>query len=248
MSYLENNEAFLGTGDRNSKGQTLEEFLAAYNPKKYDCPSNTVDILIFRKPMDPNMNEAKAANASFMKPKLKLLLVRRSNHPSIGFWATPGGFVNLHETLRDAAARELQEETGVKGLPLAELRTWDDPERDPRWRVITTSFVSLIEGDQPIKAGDDAADAAWFEVSLDKISEASEVKSLIETYSIHLDCSERDLHLSAEATRTIKKIGCFTETSYAVLKKDSIAVDHPLLILDAWLYIQKCANANCSAS
>jgi hypothetical protein len=33
MSYLENNEAFLGTGDRNSKGQTLEEFLAAYNPR-----------------------------------------------------------------------------------------------------------------------------------------------------------------------------------------------------------------------
>ena len=45
-------------------------------------------------------------------------MVKRSNHPSIGFWATPGGFVELKEDISEGAARELEEETCVKGLPL----------------------------------------------------------------------------------------------------------------------------------
>ena len=39
MSYLQDNSAFLGTGERDRKGKSLQEFLDAYDPKKYDCPS-----------------------------------------------------------------------------------------------------------------------------------------------------------------------------------------------------------------
>lgn len=46
-------------------------------------------------------------------------MVKRSNHPSIGFWATPGGFVELKEDISEGAARELEEETCVKGTATA---------------------------------------------------------------------------------------------------------------------------------
>ena len=47
---------------------------------------------------------------------LTVPLVKRSNHPSIGYWALPGGFANMRENLDETARRELEEETGVKGL------------------------------------------------------------------------------------------------------------------------------------
>lgn len=93
-------------------------------------------------------------------------MIKRGNHPSIGYWALPGGFVELREDMDQAAARELEEETGVKGLPLQQLRTWGSYDRDPRWRVITTSYLALVEGELPVKAGDDAADALWMDVEL----------------------------------------------------------------------------------
>ena len=70
MSYLQDNTAFLGTGERDGKGKTLQEFLDAYDPKKYDCPSNTVDIAVFAEG--------------------ELLLIRRDGHPNIGRFALPG--------------------------------------------------------------------------------------------------------------------------------------------------------------
>ncbi len=71
---------------------------------------------------------------------LKVLLVKRSNHPSIGYWALPGGFVNMQENLEDTAGRELEEETGVKGLILEQFAVYGDYDRDPRTRVITTAY------------------------------------------------------------------------------------------------------------
>lgn len=155
MAFLEDLKGFYGTGEKNRAGQSLEEFLDRYDPKKYDCPSCTTDIVAVQ--CDEPLR-------SWGQP-LKLLLVKRGNHPSIGWYATPGGFVELKEDLYEGAARELQEETGVTGLPLQQLRTWGAYDRDPRWRVITTSFLALAEGDLPVRAGDDAADALWMDVS-----------------------------------------------------------------------------------
>ena len=92
-------------------------------------------------------------------------MVKRSNHPSIGFWATPGGFVELKEDISEGAARELEEETCVKGLPLRQMRTWGEWQRDPRWRIITTSYLALVEGDLKVQAADDAKDAQWLDGS-----------------------------------------------------------------------------------
>ena len=134
-------------------GLTEEEFLSQYQPRDYERPSVTVDMLIF------------AVDKS--GENKRLLLIKRKNHPYLGCWALPGGFINLRENLEDTAMRELEEETGVKGVVMEQIATYGDYDRDPRSRVITTAYMALVdERDVSVKAGDDAADAVWCGVSL----------------------------------------------------------------------------------
>ena len=138
---------------RDKNGLTLEEFLANYNPDKYRHPSVTVDMAVFT--MLHNQGAC----------DLAVLLIRRGNHPFLGTWALPGGFVEMEEELADAAARELKEETGVTDVPLRPFGVFGAVARDPRTRVITVAFYSCLDGlpAQP-KAGDDAAEAGFFTV------------------------------------------------------------------------------------
>ena len=90
----------------------------------------------------------------------KLLLVRQYRNALDRYTLEiPAGGLNKGEPTKEAAARELEEETGIQGLPLVQMATWGAFDRDPRWRVITTSYLALVEGDIPVQAGDDAADA-----------------------------------------------------------------------------------------
>lgn len=95
----------------------------------------------------------------------EVLLVRRNNPPFKGKWALPGGFVNTWETLQDAAARELKEETGLEVTHLHQLRAFDDPQRDPRGRTITIAFRGETKEHLEVRGGDDAADARWWRIS-----------------------------------------------------------------------------------
>lgn len=91
----------------------------------------------------------------------RILLVKRKAEPYQGCWALPGGFIDIDETLEHAAARELEEETGVSGLELGQLRAFDRPDRDPRGRNIAVAFLALINNCPSATAGDDAAEAQW---------------------------------------------------------------------------------------
>lgn len=132
-------------------GLTEEEFLSRYQPRDYERPSVTVDMLIF------------AVDKS--GENRRLLLIKRKNHPYLGCWALPGGFVEMKEALQEAAARELEEETGVKGMRLEQLYTFGEVERDPRTRIISVAYMAVVEDEAlSVQAGDDAAEAAWFRV------------------------------------------------------------------------------------
>lgn len=96
---------------------------------------------------------------------LMVLLIRRGIEPFAGEYALPGGFVHYGETLEGAAKRELLEETGKRDVYLEQLYTFGDPGRDPRGRIITVAYYALVpEGEAPLKAGTDAAAAAWVPV------------------------------------------------------------------------------------
>jgi ADP-ribose pyrophosphatase YjhB (NUDIX family) len=92
---------------------------------------------------------------------LQVLLVNRGKPPYLGKRALPGGYLRGGETLDEAALRELEEETSVDGtrLHLVQLRTYSDPERDPRGRVITTAYLALGPNLPIPVAGTDAREA-----------------------------------------------------------------------------------------
>ena len=190
-SFLDDISSFYGTGEKNEKGQTLEEFLKEYDPYQYKNPCATTDMVLFSYAGEKPDTDA-----------LKVLLVCRKNHPSIGYWALPGGFVELYENLVDTARRELEEETGVKGLPVEQFACYGDYQRDPRARVITTAYFSLVnEKEVRVKAGDDAADAAWFTVKLKKgeskdiTTDAAVIRR--EDFSLELENEDRGLKIRA---------------------------------------------------
>ena len=111
------------------------------------------------------MVTADAAVFTFVNGKAKLLLIQRKNEPYQGRWALPGGFVEMDEDLPEAVARELAEETGLRDIPLEQLRTFGKPGRDPRGRTITVAYFGLAGKNAPqIEAGDDAAQAQWFDI------------------------------------------------------------------------------------
>ncbi len=92
-----------------------------------------------------------------------VLLIKRGNEPFKGHYAIPGGFPEMNELLVNAAARELFEETGIKGIELQQIGAFDGPKRDPRDRNISIAFWGRTNQTklQPI-ARDDAAHAQWF--------------------------------------------------------------------------------------
>jgi 8-oxo-dGTP diphosphatase len=94
----------------------------------------------------------------------KVLLVRRGRPPFRGFWALPGGFVELRETVEEALARELREETGLVGHPLRIVGVYSGPNRDPRKPTTTVAFLVGGRGGVPV-GQDDAASAAWVRLS-----------------------------------------------------------------------------------
>lgn len=114
---------------------------------KYPRPSVTTDCVIF----------------GYEGNTLKVLLIERGNEPFKGYWAFPGGFLNMEESAEEGAKRELYEETGLKDAVIKQFHTYTDPDRDPRGRVISIAFYALIQISE-VKGGDDAAQARWFAI------------------------------------------------------------------------------------
>lgn len=103
---------------------------------------------------------------TMVEGRLHVLLVRRKEDPYSGCWALPGGFKRPDESLDQAAARELEEETGIAApARLMQLGAYGDPGRDPRTNVVTVAYLAVTPEIGHVNAGSDAADARVWPVA-----------------------------------------------------------------------------------
>ena len=116
---------------------------------KYPRPALTVDAVVFKE----------------TGIKKEILLIQRKFAPYKGKWALPGGFVDMDETLEQAAFRELSEETGITNVALQQLKAFSTIERDPRSRTISVVFWGVANQATEVIAGDDAGKAQWFDLT-----------------------------------------------------------------------------------
>ena len=213
---------------KNKQGLTEEQFLATYDASKYKRPSVTVDMLIF------TVTEEETTNYRKLPEKvLRLLMIQRGDHPYIGQWALPGGFVQMDESLDEAALRELKEETNIDEIYMEQLYTWGDVGRDPRTRVISTSYMSLVDSTAlDVKASDDADDAKWFTVSCKLYQEQRTVTEkgymLQRLFRLSLVNDENNLWATVKVVKIVE--GKVTKVEREVVESDGISFDHAKII------------------
>lgn len=144
---------------------------------EYKQASLTADVILFR---GQKSKCSDSSDSLAERPVIEVLLIRRAETPDNvygGCWALVGGFVDLdkNEVVRDAAHRELKEETGIDLSALFPnqerlefIGFFDEPERDPRGRTISFVHVAGFTSDEAAllnaSGQDDASDAKWFNI------------------------------------------------------------------------------------
>jgi 8-oxo-dGTP diphosphatase len=101
----------------------------ARNTAGYDAPIGlTADPVVF----------------TLVDDRLSVLLARRLEEPQRGMFALPGGFVGHDESPEQTAERKLREKTGVGPVHLEQLRTYAEPDRDPRGWLPSIAYMALV--------------------------------------------------------------------------------------------------------
>ncbi|GMV15025.1 MAG: NUDIX domain-containing protein [Myxococcales bacterium] len=118
-----------GTAPERPEPESEAEFLSRYDPSEFEHPSVAVDVALL----------------TVRGERLHTLLVRRAEHPHRGRHALPGGFVGMRESLEAAARRVLLAKAGLSRVFTEQLYTFGDPNRDPRTRVISVTYIALVE-------------------------------------------------------------------------------------------------------
>jgi len=136
---------------------------------EFSRPSVATDVCIF----------------TVLNDELSVVLIERSEPPH--GWALPGGFLREDENLDDCARRETVEETGVPTDKLFQFGNFSNPGRDPRTRVISVAYFTLMKvGDIKLQAGTDAAKADLFPMSKLPKALAFDHKQILEEAEIAL--------------------------------------------------------------
>jgi 8-oxo-dGTP diphosphatase len=133
------------TDKKSSNQKTKRKAQYCYD---YPRPSVTVDVVLFHRDGE----------------RVEVLLIKRAHEPFKDHWAFPGGFVDRDESLEAAAARELQEETGLENIHVDQLGAFGDPGRDPRGHTVSIAFAALLEARGKAVGADDATEARWHSI------------------------------------------------------------------------------------
>lgn len=189
-----------------------EEFLKAYDSSKFEKLSMTADILIFSVSDEVSNNYRKLNKKHF-----SVLLVKRDNYPFKDKWCLPGGFVGIDEEIEDAAKRILKKEANIKDIYIEQLYTFGNPKRDPRMRIVSVSYMALIDKN---KLSDKISkNASWFNVSM--LEDEKEI-------FINLDNGEETIKFKI---KKILKEKTTARYKYEIIENDKLAFDHPIVIV-----------------
>lgn len=190
-----------------------EEFLRDYNSDDFEKLSMTTDILIISVSSEESDNYRKTD-----KKKMSILLVKRNNYPFKDKWCLPGGFVGIDEELDEAPKRILKNETNLDNIYLEQLYTFGGVKRDPRMRVVSTSYMALIDKNRLSENINE--NASWFDITL--YEESNNVVDIV------LDNGNEVIKFKIEKVLREKTTDRY---SFKILENDSLAFDHPLVIL-----------------
>lgn len=188
-----------------------EEFLKDYDKSVFDLLSLTSDILIFSVSDGVQENYRKLNKKYF-----SVLLVKRDTYPFKDKWCLPGGFIKIDEDIEDAAFRILKEETNIDDIYLEQLYTYGSIDRDPRMRVISTSYMALIDKNRLDK--DINKNASWFNVMV--LEDKKEI-------NVTLDNGCETIKFKIKKTLKEKTTDRY---KYEIVENDKLAFDHPLVI------------------
>lgn len=192
--------------------KTEEEFLSHYNPDEFDRFSITIDVLVISISDEESTNYRKTS-----EKVMSILLVKRNNFPFKDKWCLPGGFIRVDEELESAPARILENETNVKDIYLEQLYTFGGVKRDPRMRVISTTYMALVDKNR--MNTELKNEAKWFNLSVNE-----------ENNLIHLTLTNGDTVITAVVKKTLRE-KTTDRYEFSIVENDSIAFDHPLVIV-----------------
>ncbi len=170
------------------------EFLDHYNSDEYGRVSVTADVLVF--------------SVSNEEPD--------NYYPFKDMWCLPGGFVASDEHLDDCPKRILKNETNLTNIYLEQLYTFGHVNRDPRMRIVSTAYLSLVNKN----------------LLSQSVSENSEWFNLGETQAdgvttITLTGSKTEFEFSVAKTAQDKN---HFQYSYQITENKHLAFDHALVI------------------
>ena len=192
------------------------EYLKSYDPGAWPRPSVTADLMVLAG-----------------REEKKILLVRRGGFPYRGWWALPGGFCEPGEAPEKTAGRELREETGVRVENYSLLGVFGQEGRDPRGWTVTCAFLALTDDEPQARAADDAAEAAWFDISLSEIGKDENGDKL---WKLSLVSDKTEI---GAVVAENEKFPALTETGLEIVKRDGIAFDHAKFIAAAVLRLKR---------
>lgn len=188
-----------------------EEFLKNYNKNDFDLLSVTTDILVLSISNEENENYRKTT-----KKHMSVLLVKRDNYPFKDKWCLPGGFVGIDEDLEDSPNRILKKETNLENIYLEQLYTFGSVKRDPRMRVLSTSYMALV--DKNLLNNNLTPNASWFNIKY--FADNDSVLVL-------LDNGNEQLKFKLKKVLREKTSDSY---SYIIEENNDVAFDHALII------------------
>lgn len=179
---------------------------------KYANLALSTDMLIF------SVSKGNAKTCRNLSEKyFSILLVRRTTEPFKDKWCLPGGFVEKDETLDMAAERILAKETNLHNIYKEQLYTFGEINRDPRMRVISTSYMALIDREQLKENLSD--NASWFNIH---VQEKENVLNVL------LENEEEKIEYKLKKELVNKTTNQY---KYEILENEKIGFDHTKIII-----------------